>query len=120
MKAEWRHVLSIRGSYNFTWDGGSLTDAGGDGVEVSGGYQRNFSAAVTLRNLNVKRAWRNGLSVISVKGLLVEDSSFAETSGIVVVNVVVVCGTGSTRLVHLCSDPPAPVDGVVARGNIDY
>jgi hypothetical protein len=82
--AEWRHVLSIRSATDFTMEGGTLSDSGGDGIMVAGGdgvHDANFSTNVTLRHLRIVRAWRNGLSVISVKGLLVEDCSFEETSG---------------------------------------
>ena len=82
--AEWRHVLSIVASRNVTVVGGTLSDAGGDGIEVSGGFsptEANFSASVTLRDLSIARAWRNGLSVISVKGLLVQDVTIRDTAG---------------------------------------
>jgi hypothetical protein len=69
--AEWRTVVSIRGSSRISLDGGTLSDSGGDGVMVAGGYGTNFSTGVTLRGLTVTRAWRNGLSVISAKHLLV-------------------------------------------------
>ena len=84
-KAEWRHVLSIRGSSNVRVDGGTggeLSDSGGDGIMIAGAsHATNFSTNVTLRGLRVVRAWRNGLSVISAKNLLVEDCDFDETSG---------------------------------------
>lgn len=80
-KAEWRHVLSIRSATDVTVEGGTLSDAGGDGIMIAGGHDANFSTRVTLRGLTVARAWRNGLSVISVKGLLVEDCTFRDTSG---------------------------------------
>jgi hypothetical protein len=82
--AEWRHVLSIRSATDVTVAGGTLSDSGGDGIMIAGGdgvSDANFSARVTLRSLTVRRAWRNGLSVISVKGLLVEDCVFEDTSG---------------------------------------
>ena len=71
--AEWRHVLSIVSSHNVTVVGGTLSDAGGDGIEVSGGNHpslANFSSDVTLRGLIISRAWRNGLSIISARGSL--------------------------------------------------
>ena len=79
--AEWRHVLSIRAASDVTVEGATLSDSGGDGVMIAGGHGANFSTRVTLRNLTVQRAWRNGLSVISVKGLLVEDCTFEDTHG---------------------------------------
>jgi hypothetical protein len=83
--------LSITGASNITVEGGTYSDSGGDGVMVAGGgrwvkngtvYDRtNFSTGVTLRAMTVSRAWRNGLSVISAKDLLVEDCTFQDTAG---------------------------------------
>ena len=86
-KAEWRNVLSILGATNFTMDGGTLADSGGDGVMVAGASHGrspaglNYSQSITLRDLIVTRAWRNGLSVISAKGLVVQNCTFQQTSG---------------------------------------
>jgi hypothetical protein len=79
--AEWRHVVSIRAAHGVTIEGGTLSDSGGDGIMIAGGNGANFSTNVTLRNLTIQRAWRNGLSVISVKGLLVEDCTITDTQG---------------------------------------
>ena len=79
-KAEWRMTLSLRGVTNFKALGLTLRDSGGDGVIVSGG-KRNYSKNVELRDLVCDNHYRQGISVISVDGLLVENSLFRNTWG---------------------------------------
>lgn len=81
--AEWRHAISLNSSVNVTIDGPTITESGGDGIyvstaEASGGAPcRN----IVIRNADCSRNYRQGISVISVDGLLVEDCRLDDTAG---------------------------------------
>ena len=65
-----------------TVSGLTLANAGGDGVYVSGKTDRtSYSTNVTITNVVVDGAARNGLSVISVDGLTVTGCMFKNTQG---------------------------------------
>lgn len=80
-KAEWRTTLAIRGCDNVTVTGLTLRDSGGDGMYIDGGGPRRASSRVTIRGVLCENHYRQGMSVISVDGLRVEDSSFRNTWG---------------------------------------
>ena len=79
-KAEWRMALSIRGSSDVRVYGLTLRDSGGDGIYVAGG-KRNYSKNVRIKDVVCDNNYRQGISVISVDGLEVEDSAFRDTWG---------------------------------------
>lgn len=78
---EWRHIISIRQSTDISISGLELRDSGGDGIYIAGlgkgGYSQNVSIQ-RVRSINNKR---QGMSLISVSGLRVEDSSFESSNG---------------------------------------
>lgn len=78
---EQNHVLSIITSSNITVKGLTLRDGGGDGIYLSrqkdGDYNRNIRIEDVVSTYNQ----RQGMSVISVDGLLVKNSTFSNTSG---------------------------------------
>jgi polygalacturonase len=74
-KAEWRMALSLRRAANVTVLGITLRDSGGDGIYIDD--CRN----VHLRDVLCDNNYRQGISVISVQGLLVENSRFNNTWG---------------------------------------
>ena len=76
LPAEWRNVLSIHGSSNLSVSNLSLVASGGDGVYIAHG--RNIS----LDGLTVCDNHRQGVSVISVDGLVIRNSTFALTDGV--------------------------------------
>ena len=80
-KAEWRMTLAIRGCTNVKVEGLTLRDSGGDGVYVAGGGKLTCSKDIHLKDVVCENNYRQGISVISVDGLLVEDSSFNNTWG---------------------------------------
>ena len=80
-KAEWRMPLAIRGCVNVTVEGLTLRDSGGDGIYVAGGGNRSYSQAIHIKDVVCENNYRQGISVISVDGLLVEDSQFNNTWG---------------------------------------
>ena len=79
-KAEWRMALSLRGCSNVTVRGLTLRDSGGDGVYIDGG-KNGPSRNIRLSNVVCDNNYRQGISVIDVDGLLVENSVFKNTWG---------------------------------------
>lgn len=78
--AEWRHAICLGTAKNILIEDISLIESGGDGVYVgattSGGCQD-----ITLRNVISDGNNRQGISVISVDGLFVENCVFKNTGG---------------------------------------
>ena len=80
-KAEWRMTLSIRGSKNVNVSGLTLKDSGGDGIYVDGGKEQRYSDNVLLRDIVCDNHYRQGISIISVENLTVENCIFSNTWG---------------------------------------
>lgn len=80
-KAEWRMGLSLRGCRNVLVEGVRIESSGGDGIYVDGGSGRRLCEDVTIRNVTCDDNHRQGMSVISVNGLLVELCTFSNTWG---------------------------------------
>jgi len=80
-KAEWRMALAIRGCVNVQVEGLTLRDSGGDGIYVAGGGKLTLSKDIHIKDVLCDNNYRQGISVISVHGLLVEDSQFNNTWG---------------------------------------
>ncbi len=80
-KAEWRMGLSLRGCRNVLVEGLRIESSGGDGIYIDGGSGQRFCKDVTIRNVTCFDNHRQGMSVISVDGLLVEHCTFANTWG---------------------------------------
>ncbi|CAG7652753.1 right-handed parallel beta-helix repeat-containing protein [Paenibacillus allorhizosphaerae] len=79
---EQAHIFDISGSENVVVENINANDSGGDGFYV--GYFEStilFSKNIVLRNCRANNNWRQGLSVISVDGLLVENCRFTNTKG---------------------------------------
>jgi len=79
-KAEWRHGISLRGVENVTVDNLSIVSTGGDGIYIAGG-RVSYSRNVTIRNVICDDNNRQGISVISVDKLLIEDCVLKNTQG---------------------------------------
>lgn len=80
-KAEWRMTLSIRGSRNVSVCGLTLKDSGGDGIYVDGGKEHRYSKDVLLRDIVCENHYRQGISIISVENLTVDNCIFNNTWG---------------------------------------
>ena len=74
-QSESRHIIDINWSKNIKISGLSLTDAGGDAICISNAEN------ILLKDLKCLRNFRQGLSVISAKNLIVENCLFSETGG---------------------------------------
>ncbi len=80
-KAEWRMPLSLVGCSNVKVLGLTLRDSGGDGIYIGGGAKQNYCKDIYIRDVVCDNNYRQGMSVISVDGLLVENSVFSNTWG---------------------------------------
>ena len=81
-KGEWRHSLSILSAVNVTVEGLTFVESGGDGVYVADdGRTCRPCRNVVLRDLVCDRQYRQGISVITVDGLLVERCRMVNTFG---------------------------------------
>ena len=84
-KSEHRHTLSIRGGRDIRVEGLTLEESGGDGVYLvtlrRGDGTVQPPENITLRDVKCVRNYRQGLSVIAVKGLVCENCDFSETAG---------------------------------------
>ena len=80
-KAEWRHVIDINSCSNIRVYGLTLAESGGDGI-----YLGVAKAGVTNTDIHIKDVicdsnYRQGISVISAKNLLIENCVLKNTSG---------------------------------------
>ena len=73
--SEFRAGLVIQGSSDVSIEGISIQETGGDGIDVRSAWN------VTLRRVLISGAYRNGISVNIVSGLLVEHSIIRDTRG---------------------------------------
>ena len=72
--SEWRYALRIVRSSNVLVEGLKFLQSGGDGIGVSGDN-------ITIRRCVCDGNHRQGMSVFSVRNLLVEDTVFSNTKG---------------------------------------
>ncbi len=79
-KAEWRSVLSLRGSRNVEVTGLTLRDSGGDGIYIDR-LGKTPCRDIRIKNVVCDNNYRQGMSVIGVEGLIVEESVFKNTWG---------------------------------------
>ena len=79
-KSEHRMALQLLGVRGFLLSGLVLRDSGGDGVYISDSAGAP-SENVRIANCTCLRNFRQGMSVISARNLMVEHTVFAETAG---------------------------------------
>lgn len=80
-RAEWRNVLSFTSCSNVRVTGLTLADSGGDGIYL-GSSQRGVPCSdVLIRNVSCINNYRQGISVISARNLLIEDCVLKDTGG---------------------------------------
>lgn len=81
---EWRMAVALRSTDTVVIEGLALRDSGGDGVYLgvssTAGSPRHC-IDVTLRDLLIDNHRRNGISVISVSGLVIEGCTVSNTVG---------------------------------------
>jgi hypothetical protein len=77
---QWRHGITLRGVSHALIAGVSIESSGGDGVYI-GTSSHQASEDLVLRDLDIVDNHRQGISVISARGLLIENCLIAGTSG---------------------------------------
>ena len=81
-KAEWRMSINLRSCRNVTIAGLALVESGGDGVYVGvAGRNGGPCRDIVLRDLVCESQYRQGISVISARNLLIERCVLRNTGG---------------------------------------
>jgi len=81
-EAEWRHAISIRGCRDVLIEGMTIRSSGGDGIYVGRGKDGNtYCEDVQVKNVVLDDNYRQGISVISVRNLLIDNVQIYNTSG---------------------------------------
>ena len=80
-KAEWRHTLSLLSSKNIKVLGLTLAESGGDGIYVGVGKEGVPCTDILIKDVVCDQNHRQGISVISARNLLIENTVMRETSG---------------------------------------
>ena len=80
-KAEWRHVINMRGASNINILGLLLTESGGDGIYLGAGPESATNTNVQIRDVVCDRNYRQGISVITAENLLIENTVMSNTGG---------------------------------------
>ncbi len=80
-KAEWRHALSIRSSKNVEVHGLTLALSGGDGIYLGVSKQGVPDENIVIKDVICDRNYRQGISVIAARNLLIENTIMKDTAG---------------------------------------
>ena len=80
-KGEWRMGLAIRGARNVEIYGLTIRDTGGDGIILASGNRFTASENVVIRDVTTDNCYRQGISVISARNVLIENCVFKNTGG---------------------------------------
>ncbi len=80
LAGEWRMGISLNGCKNVRIENLTIENTGGDGIYIAPGTVP-YSEDIVIRNVRCFDNHRQGISVISVKGLLIEDTLLANTAG---------------------------------------
>ena len=81
-RGEWRHALNLRSCANFTIEGMSISESGGDGIYVGVDEKsKEPNRNIVVRDCTLDKNYRQGISVISADGFLVERTSMNNTKG---------------------------------------
>ncbi|MBN2354219.1 MAG: right-handed parallel beta-helix repeat-containing protein [Spirochaetales bacterium] len=80
-KAEWRHTIRICGGNKITLAGLTTELSGGDGVYLGRGGTRITNTGIVLKDLILRDHYRQSISVITARGLTIENAEMSGTSG---------------------------------------
>lgn len=78
---EWGMGISILGSRNIIVTDVSVSDCWGDGIYIDGSELVSYSQNVEVRGFKLNGNRRQGISVISVRGLIIKDGMISDTNG---------------------------------------
>lgn len=114
---EQAHIFDISGSENVVIEDINANDSGGDGFYI-GAYLSTtpYNRNITLRNCRADNNRRQGLSVISVDGLQVENCRFSNTKGTAPQSGVDIEPNGQLDLLKHIRFVNCTADGNVGRG----
>jgi hypothetical protein len=114
---EQAHIFDISGSENVVLENINANDSGGDGFYI--GYFEStvaFCRNIVLRNCRADNNRRQGLSVISVDGLTVENCRFSNTKGTAPQSGVDIEPNGQLDLLKNIRFIQCVADGNIGRG----
>ena len=77
--SQFRAGVMLSGVKDVSISGITILNTGGDGITIMGASGAGSSQRVVIKDVTVRQAFRNGLSVISAEDLTVEDCLFEET-----------------------------------------
>ena len=81
-KSEWRHGISLSSAENVLIENLQISETGGDGIYVgTSGATKRPCRGITIRNVDCVENNRQGISVINVDGLIIEDCVLRDTNG---------------------------------------
>ncbi len=83
-RGEWRHCLALLSCRNVKVSGLRLANSGGDGIYVGRSEKKDSRPGcedIHIKEIDCDNNYRQGISVISAKNLLIEDSTFQKTEG---------------------------------------
>lgn len=83
---EWGHGIRIANSSNVRITNVTVTDCWGDGIYIGASYteaagEANYCSNVTIQGCKVDNSRRDGISIISVKNLLIKDCVLSNSNG---------------------------------------
>ncbi len=79
--AEWRHVLSFKSCSRVRIAGLTLADSGGDGIYLGVARKAVPCSDFVIKDVTCVNNYRQGISVISARNLLIEDCVLKDTGG---------------------------------------
>ncbi len=80
-KAEWRNVLDIKSSKNVKIIGLALANSGGDGIYLGRTKTGGTNENVLIKDVVCDGNYRQGISVITARNLLIENTVMKNTAG---------------------------------------
>jgi polygalacturonase len=79
--AEWRHALSLLSCKNIKVFGLQLVSSGGDGIYIGRSNGLPYCDSLYIKDVVCDSNYRQGISVISARNLLIENCVFRNTGG---------------------------------------
>jgi len=79
--SEWRHGLNFEGCQNVLIQDLAIEKTGGDGIYLGATWDKHPNLDVVIRRVDCNDNHRQGISVISVEKLLIEDCLLRNTDG---------------------------------------
>ncbi len=79
-ESQWRHTLELGGCRNINIYGLTMRESGGDGIYIGSGG-KGYCENIHIKDVVLDGHYRQAISVVSVKNLLVENSYLINTRG---------------------------------------